>query len=43
VFGILIVLMMAIRPEGIVTRAMVRRLSLRAWWARRAAGAAHGH
>jgi branched-chain amino acid transport system permease protein len=29
IFGVAIVVMMAVRPEGIVTRAMVRRLSWR--------------
>ncbi len=43
VFGVLIVLMMAVRPEGIVTRNLVRRLSPFAWRSRRAEeGAAHG-
>jgi len=41
VFGVLIVLMMAVRPEGIVTRDLTRRLS--PWRSRRAAEAAHGH
>jgi len=40
VFGVLIVLMMMVRPEGIVTRDLVRRLSPFAWWRR--AGVAHG-
>jgi branched-chain amino acid transport system permease protein len=40
-FGVVIVLMMVLRPEGIVTRAMVRRLSPRLWWARRPMGPAH--
>ena len=31
VFGVAIVLMMAIRPEGIVTRQLVARLSPRNW------------
>jgi branched-chain amino acid transport system permease protein len=42
VFGVLIVLMMVVRPEGIVTRNLVRHLSPFAWWSRRAARAAHG-
>jgi branched-chain amino acid transport system permease protein len=37
IFGVLIVLMMVIRPEGMVTRDLVRKLSPRQWWARRAA------
>jgi branched-chain amino acid transport system permease protein len=37
VFGIAIVVMMVLRPEGIVTRDLLRRLSLRQWLARRAA------
>ena len=41
VFGVLIVLMMMVRPEGIVTRDLVRRLSPFAWRPRRAAEAAH--
>ena len=41
VFGVLIVLMMVVRPEGIVTRDLVRRFSPR-WRSRRAAEAAHG-
>jgi branched-chain amino acid transport system permease protein len=40
-FGVLIVVMMVVRPEGIVTRAMIRRLSPRALWTRRSMGAAH--
>jgi branched-chain amino acid transport system permease protein len=40
-FGVLIVVMMVVRPEGIVTRAIVRRLSLRALWTRRSVGTAH--
>lgn len=32
VFGIVIVLMMVLRPQGIVTRALVARLSPRNWW-----------
>jgi branched-chain amino acid transport system permease protein len=42
IFGVLIVLMMAVRPEGIVTRDLVRRLSPFGWRSPRAAGAAHG-
>ena len=42
VFGVLIVLMMVVRPEGIVTRDIVRRLSPFAWRPRRPAEAAHG-
>jgi hypothetical protein len=38
---VVIVLMMVVRPEGIVTRALVRRLSPRLWWARRPMGPAH--
>ena len=38
VFGVLIVLMMVVRPEGIVTRDLVRRLSPFGWRSRRAAG-----
>jgi branched-chain amino acid transport system permease protein len=41
VFGVLIILMMVVRPEGIVTRDLTRRLS--PWRSRRAAEAAHGH
>jgi branched-chain amino acid transport system permease protein len=37
VFGVAIVAMMVLRPEGIVTRAMVRQLSPRRWWAQRSA------
>jgi branched-chain amino acid transport system permease protein len=41
VFGVAIVLMMVVRPEGIVTRALVRKLSPRAWLpSRSAAGGA---
>ncbi len=32
VFGVVIVLMMVLRPQGIVTRALVARLSPRNWW-----------
>jgi branched-chain amino acid transport system permease protein len=32
VFGVAIVLMMVLRPQGIVTRALVERLSPRSWW-----------
>jgi branched-chain amino acid transport system permease protein len=42
IFGILIVLMMAVRPEGIVTRDLIRRLSPSAWASRRVAEAGHG-
>lgn len=42
VFGVLIVLMMAVRPEGIVTRNLVRRLSPFGWRPRGAAEADHG-
>ena len=42
IFGVLIVLMMVLRPEGIVTRDLIRRLSPFAWRSRRAAGTAHG-
>ena len=42
VFGVLIVLMMVVRPEGIVTRDLVRRLSRFGWRSRRAAGSSHG-
>ena len=42
VFGVLIVLMMVVRPEGIVTRDLVRRLSPFGWRSRRAAGSSHG-
>jgi len=42
VFGVLIVLMMAVRPEGIVTREMVRRLSPRRWWPYRTREVYHG-
>jgi branched-chain amino acid transport system permease protein len=42
VFGVLIVLMMAVRPEGIVTRDLVRHLSPFGRRSPRAAGAAHG-
>jgi len=42
VFGAAIVLMMAVRPQGIVTRLMADRISLRRLLARRPAlGAAH--
>ncbi len=43
VFGVAIVLMMVVRPEGIVTRALVARLSPRNWWPGRrpAPGGAH--
>jgi branched-chain amino acid transport system permease protein len=41
VLGVLIVLMMMIRPEGIVTRDLARRLSF-VWRPRRVAEAAHG-
>jgi branched-chain amino acid transport system permease protein len=45
VFGVAIVLMMALRPQGIVTRAMVERLSPRRWLFARPEGARalHGH
>jgi branched-chain amino acid transport system permease protein len=43
VFGVLIVLMMVARPEGIVTSDLVRRLSLSRWRSRQTAGAAHEH
>lgn len=36
-FGVAIVLMMVLRPEGIVTRDLLRRLSLRQWKAQRTA------
>ncbi len=42
IFGVLIVLMMMLRPEGIVTRATIRRLSIRPWLRHRAAGGTHG-
>ena len=42
VFGVLIVLMMAVRPQGIVTRDLMRRISPGNWRARRGAGQAHG-
>jgi branched-chain amino acid transport system permease protein len=42
VFGVLIVLMMAVRPEGIVTRDLVRLLSPFGRRSPRAAGAVHG-
>ena len=32
VFGVAIVLMMVLRPEGIVTRALAASLSPRHWW-----------
>jgi branched-chain amino acid transport system permease protein len=38
-FGLVIVLMMVVRPEGIVTRDLARRLSPLGWWPRAAAGA----
>ncbi len=41
-FGVLIVLMMVLRPEGIVTRATVRRLSPRSWLRLRAVGGSDG-
>lgn len=41
IFGVLIVLMMAVRPQGIVTRDLVRSLSPGSWRARRQAGPAH--
>lgn len=37
IFGVLIVLMMIFRPEGMVTRDLLRRMSPRQWFARRAA------
>lgn len=37
VFGVAIVLMMVLRPEGIVTRDLLRRLSPRQWLTRRTA------
>jgi branched-chain amino acid transport system permease protein len=39
VFGVAIVLMMVLRPEGIVTRDLLRRLSPRQWKLRRTAAA----
>ena len=41
-FGVIIVVMMVLRPEGIVTRAMLRRLSPRGIFSRRTAEAPHG-
>jgi branched-chain amino acid transport system permease protein len=40
IFGVAIVVMMVLRPEGIVTRNMIRQASPRQWWARRAIGSA---
>jgi branched-chain amino acid transport system permease protein len=40
IFGVAIVVMMVLRPEGMVTRNMVRRASPRQWLARRATGGA---
>jgi branched-chain amino acid transport system permease protein len=43
VFGAAIVLMMMVRPQGLVTRAMVKRLSISRLGSRRTTiGAAHG-
>jgi branched-chain amino acid transport system permease protein len=42
IFGVLIVLMMVVRPEGIVTRDLIRRLSLFTRWPRPFAETAHG-
>jgi branched-chain amino acid transport system permease protein len=43
VFGVAIVLMMMVRPQGLVTRAMVKRLSLSRLVSRRTTvGAVHG-
>jgi branched-chain amino acid transport system permease protein len=43
IFGVAIVLMMALRPQGIVTRAMVDQMSPRRWAPRRAGpGVPHG-
>src|SRR5277367_5939493 len=43
VFGAAIVLLMMLRPQGIVTRAMIDQLSPRRWASRRTAvGALHG-
>jgi branched-chain amino acid transport system permease protein len=42
IFGVLIVLMMVVRPQGIVTRDLIRRLSPSGWRARSATEAAHG-
>jgi hypothetical protein len=42
VFGVAIVLMMMVRPQGLVTRAMVKRLSLSRLVSRRTTvGAVH--
>lgn len=41
-FGVIIVVMMVIRPEGIVTRATLRRLSPRVMFSRRTVEAPHG-
>ena len=40
IFGVVIVVMMMLRPEGIVTRSMIRRLSPRRLFARPALGSA---
>lgn len=40
IFGVAIVAMMALRPEGIVTRNLIRRASPRHWLARRTIGGA---
>lgn len=42
IFGVVIVVMMMLRPEGIATRSVVRRLSLRRLFARPAWGSANG-
>jgi branched-chain amino acid transport system permease protein len=43
VFGAAIVVMMTIRPQGIVTRALINALSPRRWAPKQvAAGALHG-
>ena len=43
VFGVAIVLMMVVRPEGIVTRALANRLSPRNWWPGRRAAPGGSH
>ncbi len=43
VFGVAIVLMMMVRPEGIVTRALANRLSPRNWWPGRRAAPGGSH
>jgi branched-chain amino acid transport system permease protein len=40
IFGVAIVVMMVLRPEGIVTRNMLRQASPRRWLTRRATGGA---